>query len=626
MGPLLADEATFAYPDLVMPLAVATVAATVLWLVLLLAAAFATRPQEVDPAAATMELGEESPAVVDLLTNDWRVTPDAVPATLLDLAARGFVDLDQHGEGRTVCRVRRTAGGSLASYERMVLDHVARLAVEGVVPAHALTTGPQDASARWWRSFKAAVVDDARARGLTRDRWSRPLERLLRLAAVVPAGVAVLLANAVIGLNLGTVVAGGMVWVALTGLVKRFRDQRDTPAGAEAAAGWLGVRAYLGGNEVFSSLPPAAVAVWDRYLAYGAALGVATAALRALPMGAEDDHRAWSSYGGRWRVVRVRYPRPRLAWGRPPVVAFLVGLGVAGGGYLLLRLMLSLRGATGEAGGWVGLATTILALAALAVLGWGGWTALRAVVDLGSRREIEGQVVRLRSFQRGENERDYFAAVDDGRSDKLKAWVVPAATYARFWEGVTASATVGPRLGYVWRMDLVSPPSEPAEAATPPAVPNAAMPAGWQAAVAGLLADPGVEVDPAMVVTADDAGAALGEPVGPAKPLIEQPLPVGLMRGCQYAAVSGERASVSVFIAAGETVALLARANRRFGEAVPGVGDQAWLRGDTIAVVRGEVMVSIRLQGRHVPDRPAALMRLAAAAVGRLATATETPA
>jgi hypothetical protein len=54
-----------------------------------------------------------------------------------------------------------------------------------------------------------------------------------------------------------------------------------------------------------------------------------------------------------------------------------------------------------------------------------------------------------------------------------------------------------------------------------------------------------------MVVTADDAGAALGEPVGPAKPLIEQPLPVGLMRGCQYAAVSGERASVSVFIAAG---------------------------------------------------------------------------
>jgi hypothetical protein len=46
---------------------------------------------------------------------------------------------------------------------------------------------------------------------------------------------------------------------------------------------------------------------------------------------------------------------------------------------------------------------------------------LRAVLDLGSRREVEGQVVRLRSYRRGENEYDYFAAVDDGRSDKVKA-------------------------------------------------------------------------------------------------------------------------------------------------------------------------------------------------------------
>jgi hypothetical protein len=322
------------------------------------------------------------------------------------------------------------------------------------------------------------------------------------------------------------------------------------------------------------------------------------------------------------------------------VVALLVGVAVAGAGYGLLRLMLSLRGWTDglgsgdEAGGWVRLMATVVAVVALAVLGWGGWTALRALLDLGSRREVEGQVVRLRSHRRGENEYDYFVAVDDGRSDKVKAWLVPAATYARFWEGVTASATVGPRLGYVFRMDLVSQPPaarpepgpEPGGAATARAGPDAAMPADWQAALVGLLADPDVEVDPAMVVTAEDAGAALGEPVGPAKPLIEQPLPVGRMRGCQYSAASGDRAWVSVFTAAGETVRLLARVHHRFGEAVPGVGDQAYLRGDTIAVVRGDVMVSIRLQGRHVPDRPAALKRLAVAAVERLAAATETPA
>jgi hypothetical protein len=254
---------------------------------------------------------------------------------------------------------------------------------------------------------------------------------------------------------------------------------------------------------------------------------------------------------------------------------------------------LSLRGVTDEPGDWVRVVATVLALAALVVLGWGGWTALRALVDLGSRREVEGQVVRLRSWQRGENERDHFVAVDDGRSGKVKAWLVPAAIYARLWEGAAASATVGPRLGYVWRMDLVSPPV-PARAEPAPE-PAEAVAVGREAAAVGLLADPGVEVDPAVVVTAEDAGAALGMPVGPAEPLIEQPLPVGRMRGCRYAAASGDRASVSVFTAAGQTVKLLARVHRRFGEAVPGLGDQAWLRGDTVAVVRGEVMVSIRL-------------------------------
>jgi hypothetical protein len=90
MGPLLADEATLAYPELVVTLLVASVAAVVLWLGLLLAAAFATRPRKVDPALATMELGEESPTVVDLLTVSihlqGRQVPDR-PAALRRLAA-----------------------------------------------------------------------------------------------------------------------------------------------------------------------------------------------------------------------------------------------------------------------------------------------------------------------------------------------------------------------------------------------------------------------------------------------------------------------------------------------------------------------------------------------------------
>jgi Predicted membrane protein (DUF2207) len=329
-----------------MPLLVATVAAVVLWVLALLGVAFATRARGVDPGPATTELGAEPPAVVDLLTNDWRVTADAIPATLLDLAARDHVDLEQYGPGRTVCRVRRTSGEGLASYERMVLDHVAELAVDGVVPAEALhhrPAGPVE-------QVVARVPACGGRRRPPAGAGARPLERVGQgvptAAALVPAGLGVLYVNAAAGLDFGTIGAGLVIWVVLTSAIKLFGDLRETPAGVEAAARWLGVRDDLGRNEVFRTLPPASVAIWDRYLGYGAALGVATAALHALPMGAEDDHRAWSAYGGRWRVVKVKYPRLGLTWGRKPPLAFLVGLAQAVAGYVGLRLMLGLRGWT----------------------------------------------------------------------------------------------------------------------------------------------------------------------------------------------------------------------------------------------------------------------------------------
>jgi hypothetical protein len=98
------------------------------------------------------------------------------------------------------------------------------------------------------------------------------------------------------------------------------------------------------------------------------------------------------------------------------------------------------------------------------------------------------------------------------------------------------------------------------------------------------------------------------------------------MRGCQYRTASGG-ASLSVFTAAGDVVKLLLRMHRTFGEVVPGIGDKAFGRGDSIAVVRGGVAVSIRLQGAKGIDRSAVLRRLATAAAGRLAaTSTQGPA
>ena len=117
------------------------------WYVVVAAIAAARHPPRPPARPATMELGPEPPAVANLLVNDFTVTNEAVPATLLDLAARDVVEIEEVAPGRTIVRVGHARGDGLTLYERRVFNHVRCLAVDGVVPADALTTGPEDDSA-----------------------------------------------------------------------------------------------------------------------------------------------------------------------------------------------------------------------------------------------------------------------------------------------------------------------------------------------------------------------------------------------------------------------------------------------------------------------------------------------
>jgi hypothetical protein len=68
----------------------------------------------------------ETPAVIALLTNGYDVPPSAVTATVLDLAARGWVRLTvSDAELVVVTRGQGAAGDALRPYERHVLAHLA---------------------------------------------------------------------------------------------------------------------------------------------------------------------------------------------------------------------------------------------------------------------------------------------------------------------------------------------------------------------------------------------------------------------------------------------------------------------------------------------------------------------
>jgi hypothetical protein len=443
-------------------LLVAALATGAVWLVAAGMVYVVRKPPEPPVGPRTLDLGPEPPAVANLLVNDFRVTDEAVPATLIDLAARNVVDVEQRGPGVFYLRLRSAQEEPLTEYEGRVLDHLRGKASDGVVPAEALTTGQEVESKRWRRAFGDEVVGEAKARGLSRDALDSRVFTALTVAAGVPAVLVWPLWD--FEPAAGVMVAA----VALLGWIRSRHPQRETPAGMEAASRWLGVKAELQENPVFETHSPLTVELWDRLLAYGAALGVATGASGPLPMGTESDTRAWSAYRGAWRPVEVRYStRWPIGWGRSPLAVLASGLGIAlVGGFLLYVLGGGVIDAVSSGG------DALIALAILAVPGLvfaaGVVSIVFALADIGSRVERTGPILRLRMFG-DDDSRRYYVAVDDGTSSRIRAWPIGAALYSGLAQGELVTVSVTRKLGHV--RSIVQAPG------TPPS-PSAGSPAG----------------------------------------------------------------------------------------------------------------------------------------------------
>ncbi|MCX5384438.1 DUF2207 domain-containing protein [Streptomyces sp. NBC_00083] len=290
-----------------------------LWLALFGLALAATRNGAVVAGPATQEFGEdpESPAVVALLANRWRSVDRAAAATLLDLAARGVIEVRQPDDdpARSTVHLTGKDAGDLTPYERRVLHRVAERAGATGAPIGAIAFRAEERATSWNSELRQEIIAEARLRGLSRPRFGRILAGALLVTLFVPgAPFTVAAVSGGHGIR-AAVFVGVLPAVVLMWLLKRALGERATRRGLDRAGHWAGVASWLHAHEEFAQLPPAAVTVWDRYLGYGAALGVTSRAGRLLGFDAGDKRRVWSSYGGTWRPVRIRYPRVRPGFG-----------------------------------------------------------------------------------------------------------------------------------------------------------------------------------------------------------------------------------------------------------------------------------------------------------------------
>ena len=453
-------------------LGIGAAGALVVYALVFAAMAVRSRPRDPEPGPPAMDLPDDAPpAVVGLITNAWGVPRAAAPATLLDLAARGLLEIQHLGPGEFTVRVLDGPARAerLAAYEERVLDLVRRLERHGEVPGDALTLGDPDGAKRWWDGFEREVVADARSRGLSRARWRARELTALFIASLAPAMLA---AGAVVASpsHDGDPVEGFIGFAAFFVLVLLaplawLRAERDTPAGLAAAGRWLGLRRHLAADESFAEQPPAAVSVWERLLSYGTALGVARGVVRELPLGGESANEAWSPYGGQWHIVRVRYPRLLPpGWGRHPAMAVLIGLlATAASGLVAWVLFHIVALALDEViadevlpgGAQFGVAAGLsLMLAAVTAFALNSATLLvLGLSDLAARRTVTGRVVRMRPGPRRGNQQrravQTYVAVDQGTSAEVRAWLVDNDRCAHVSQGDEVSVVASPRLGWV---------------------------------------------------------------------------------------------------------------------------------------------------------------------------------
>lgn len=468
-----------------------------------------TRPARVQPGPPTAELRDETPAIVDLLTGGFAVDVDAVPATAVDLAARRFYDIESVGGGSVVLRLkaRPPDASTLTPYEARVLRHIERNAVDGVTPAAVVTIGPDGVSDRWFTGFVREVTKHGRAQGLCRRRFD--LKHLAMAWGLVVAGAApawILLATAprvqnpnawgsIGNLLVGIAVLVGFALAALASRLMRTDAQADTPAGRQAAAYWLGVRDHYRTNGRFEDQPAAAVAIWERHLAYATAMGLAPEVQRQLPFETEHDRHAWSRATGRWRRVKVRYQSFRPGWGQHPGRVAVTGLLRAAVFGVIAYLAFTVAGSDEQLDSlsddqrrWVGLAALIVSVVCSVAAVFGAVMLIIGVADLVPRRTIEGEVVRRRQYRTGHRlprvlqwglwsgtdehgmRRDYnrrirhHLAIDDGTDDSILAFTVKPEIHGRAPQGARVTARFSPLLGYVADLTVTSP--APASAAT----------------------------------------------------------------------------------------------------------------------------------------------------------------
>src|SRR5215467_2836114 len=472
---------------------VLAIAAAVAWLLVFGWCSAVTRRPALRAGAADPGPGLASakPALVNLSVTQGRLNGAAYPATILDLAAGGYLTISERAPRHLWCDVPPFSppGTGLARSERLVLTGAWALAGGGGAPFEALADSCASDVRGRWDPFERAVRGEGRRAGITRPRLPAAA-RLVLYAGAGVVGAAVF--AAVYGRShAGLWAPSAAAFFAFAVLVSWARSvgRRDRLTAHGSALGAWAARAAgdiaaAGGTPglgpVQLSRLARAVAVGAPVPIPGASPGLAARAGRpGPPKGTPRPSSAWSSFGGQWHLVRIG---PASFMRIHPAFWLVLAAWLALMAYVSSRLPAP-AGLLVPAGLAVG-------SAAAAVGGTRGLAARRARP---AEATFQAQVIARWVEQAGANDDDYISciAVDDG--ERSWSFDITGEAFGQLALGDTVAVRASPRSG---KLLGLTPDRDRAPGAGPPAATFSGEPATFSG-------------EPAAAATAGDGAGAM---------------------------------------------------------------------------------------------------------------------
>lgn len=265
---------------------------------------------------------DDPPAMVNAMLNNKIGNPDihGFEATILNLIDKKVIDLETQNNEKSntkelILKLDESKSENLAINEKNVINTLYRFSTDGVLNLSELNSQLSNRSNAewfleqfriWQESIKSEYLNDNVISSYFNDSGSS-IMNIISIVGFIAAIIMIVLGfTSTLSSGLYTL-AGGILLIIFSAIVFLVPDDifgQWTEKGRLFYLKWKNFKKFLNDNSLIKEHPPESIVVWNKYLIYGSALGVAEKVYKSMKLQVpniderDDNLYMYHYYGG----------------------------------------------------------------------------------------------------------------------------------------------------------------------------------------------------------------------------------------------------------------------------------------------------------------------------------------